>query len=196
MLSLVTGITVSCIGNKLLFQNGDRVIRSVELDDVVSEGDRIKIDSWEYTPSDELYLKYKNVYDNPLYYNQTTGKIYWPKDDGFKEGSKINTVIAEGTIFKRYGQNSGEFLGNSTDSFEARALAPHSEGAEVHYYQLTEDYEMTAGRAAPWFGSEGGAEQFVKYKPDGSKYTIKELEDMGILEDITDLVEKGEIKID
>lgn len=44
--------------------------------------------------------------------------------------------------------------------------------------------------------SESGAEQFVKYKPDGSKYTIKELEDMGILEDITDLVEKGEIKID
>ena len=55
---------------------------------------------------------------------------------------------------------------------------------------------MTTGEAAPWFGSDGGAEQFVKYKPDGSKYTIKELEDLGILEDITDLVEKGEIGID
>lgn len=66
----------------------------------------------------------------------------------------------------------------------------------MHYYQLTEDYEMTTGTAAPWFGSDGGAEQFVKYKPDGTKYTIKELEDAGILEDITDLVKKGEIKID
>ena len=89
-----------------------------------------------------------------------------------------------------------EFLGNATDSFETRALAPHSETAEVHYYQLTEDYKMTIGEAAPWFGSDGGAEQFVKYKSDGSKYTIKELEDLGILEDITDLVEKGEIGID
>ena len=55
---------------------------------------------------------------------------------------------------------------------------------------------MTTGEAAPWFGSNGGAEQFVKYKSDGSKYTVKELEDIGILEDITDLVEKGKMKID
>lgn len=33
MLSLATGITVSCIGNKLLFQNGDRVIREKVLDE-------------------------------------------------------------------------------------------------------------------------------------------------------------------
>ena len=43
------------------------------------------------------------------------------------------------TLFKRYGANNGEFLGNSVDSFESRALAPHSEGAEIHYYQLVED---------------------------------------------------------
>lgn len=55
---------------------------------------------------------------------------------------------------------------------------------------------MTTGKAAPWFGSEGGGEQFVKYKPDGSKYTIKELEDAGMLEDITDLVKRGEVRFD
>lgn len=162
----------------------------------ISEVDRIKIDSWEYTPSDELYLKYKGVYDNPVYYDQVTGKIHWPADDGFKTRSKVNEVIKKGTIFKRYGENSGEYLGNATDSFESRALAPHSENSEIHYYRLIEDYEMTKGEVAPWFASDGGAEQFVKYKSDGSKYTVKELEDAGILEDITDLVEKGEIKID
>jgi len=52
------------------------------------------------------------------------------------------------------------------------------------------------GEAAAWFGSDGDAEQFVKYKPDGTKYTIKELEDMGILDDVTDFVKKGEINIE
>ncbi|WP_051685133.1 glycohydrolase toxin TNT-related protein [Clostridium sp. KNHs205] len=163
----------------------------------ISEIDRIKINNWDFTPSDEQYLKYKKVYDNPLYYNQTTGAIHWPINDGFKAGTRLDDqMISEGKIFKRYGSNSGEFLGNATDSFESRALAPHSEGAEVHYYQLTEDYKMTTGEAAAWFGSDGGAEQFVKYKADGTKYTIKELEGMGILDDVTDLVNKGEINIE
>lgn len=47
------------------------------------------------------------------------------------------------------GLQRGEFLGNSVDSFESRTLAPHSEGAEIHYYQLVEDYEFTTGKAAP-----------------------------------------------
>ena len=158
--------------------------------------DRAKIDGWIYKPRDELYLKYKEVYDNPVYYDQSTGAIHWPINDGFLDGTKIESVIPQDTIFKRYGENSGEFLGNTTDTFEARALAPHSEDAPVHYYQLTEDYKMTTGRAAPWFGSNGGAEQFVVYKPDGSKYTISELEDAGILVDITDQVIEGEIQID
>ncbi|MBC6125264.1 TNT domain-containing protein [Listeria welshimeri] len=151
---------------------------------------------WRYTPNKELYSKYEKVYKNPKYYDQLTGDIKWPVDDGFSKGSKVEKEIAQDTIFKRYGGNSGEYLGNATDSFESRALAPHSEGIEVHYYQLTEDFRMTTGKAAPWFGSEGGGEQFVKYKPDGSKYTIKELEDAGMLEDITDLVKRGEVRFD
>ena len=35
----------------------------------ISSADRIKIDAWDYTPSDELYSKYKNVFVNPKYYN-------------------------------------------------------------------------------------------------------------------------------
>ena len=96
-------------------------------------------------------------------------------DDGFHIETKVDdSLIKEGTIFKRYGDESGEFLGNATDSFESRSLAPHSEYAEEHYYMLTEDYNMSTGKAAPWFESNGGADQFVKYKADGSKYSIKE----------------------
>ena len=168
----------------------DKIVNSI------SSEDRKKIQGWKFTPSDELYIKYKEIYDNPKYYNQKTGEIHWPPNDGFKEGSKCKKVIPTDTLFKRYGANNGEFLGNSVDSFESRALAPHSEGAEIHYYQLVEDYEFTTGKAAPWFGSEGGAQQYVVYKPDGSKYTIKELEETGIIEDVTELVNKGEIVIE
>ncbi len=154
----------------------------------ISDADRMKLNGWKYRPSDELYLKYKEVYDNPIYYDQKTGDIHWPKDDGFLDGTKEVKKIPKGTTFKRYGEPSGEFLGNTKDSFESRALAPHSEGAKEYYYRLTEDFEMTTGKAAPYFGSEGGAEQFVKYKLDETgKYTIQELLDMGILEDITNL---------
>lgn len=168
----------------------DKIVNSI------SSEDRKKIQGWKFTPSDELYIKYKEIYDNPKYYNQKTGEIHWPPNDGFKEGSKCKKVIPADTLFKRYGANNGEFLGNSVDSFESRVLAPHSEGAEIHYYQLVEDYEFTTGKAAPWFGSEGGAQQYVVYKPDGSKYTIKELEEAGIIEDVTELVNKGEIVIE
>lgn len=107
-----------------------------------------------------------------MYYDQATGQIHWPPDDGFKVGSKHSEVIEKDTIFIRYGDNSGNFLGNASDSFESRALAPHSENTEVYYYKLVEDYEMTTGEVASWFGSDGGAEQFVNYKPDGSEYTM------------------------
>ena len=134
--------------------------------------------------------------DNPKYYDQITGEIHWPIDDGFLEGTKNNQVIKKGTIFKRYGESSGEFLGNAIDSFESRALAPHSELAEIHYYRLKEDFEMTSGKVASWFGSGGGAEQFVKYKEDGSKYTIDELIKENKLEDITESVKDGRIEIE
>lgn len=165
--------------------------------DTLSSTDRLRIKDWKYPPSDDLYIKYKDVYQNDLYYNQATGEINWPANDGFKEGTIIeDTRLPEGTLFKRYGSDNGEFLGTADDSFEARSLAPHSENAEIHYYRMTEEGSMTSGEIAPWFGSEGGGTQFVKYKPDGTKYTIRELEDAGLIEDITDLVEEGVIRIE
>lgn len=67
---------------------------------------------------------------------------------------------------------------------------------KVHYYELIKDCEMTTGKVAPWFGSEGGGEQFLKYQSDGKKFSVQKLLDDGFLRDITDLVEKGVIKID
>ncbi len=177
-------------------KSGDDVAEQVVSKSALSEADRLRLDKWEYRPSDDLYLKYKDVYDNPKYFDQATGHTIWPPDDGFAAGTKAEKKLNKDTIFKRYGEETGEFLGNATDSFAARALAPYSESSRQHYYRLTDEFEMTSGKVAPWFGSSGGGEQFVKYRPDGSKYTVKDLIDEGILEDITDEVEKGLINID
>ena len=148
---------------------------------------REKTRQWRYSPSDELYAKYRDVYQNPQYYDPDTGEIHWPEDDGFEPDTKQEEVIRKGTVFMRIGGNSGSFLGNIIDDFDSRSLAPHSDGAPEHYYELLEDLKMTKGKAAPWFGKGGGAEQFVVYKEDGTKYTIRELEDAGILLDITEM---------
>ena len=63
-----------------LFKEGksaDEVKKIVEGEGkVISQEDRAKIDAWNNTPSDELYLKYKDVFDNPKYYDQITGEIH------------------------------------------------------------------------------------------------------------------------
>ena len=140
--------------------------------DTLSSADRMRVAGWDYAPSDELYIKYKNVYQNDLYFNQATGAVNWPICDGFVENTITQVTIKKGTILSRFGSPSGEFLGASNDSFEARSLAPFSDyrinkDIELHYYKAMEDFEMTAGKIAPWFDFRGGGTQYLKYK-DGA----------------------------
>lgn len=54
--------------------------------DTLSYSDRIRVKSWgDNSPSDVMYLKYKDVYQNELDFNQATGATNWPKDNGFAE---------------------------------------------------------------------------------------------------------------
>lgn len=68
----------------------------------VSEADKLKLSSWKYAPDEELYLKYKDVFDNPKYYNQTTGEINWPgqhgdkNTDGFLNGKFDEVTLKPG----------------------------------------------------------------------------------------------------
>lgn len=168
--------------------------------DTLSSADRLRIQDWAYPPTDELYLKYKDVYQNDLYFNQATGKVNWPNYDGFVPESINYETLREGTQFVRIGEPSGEFLGTTTDSFGKRSLAPFSDpsitSTPVNYYELLDDTEFLTGDIAPWFDFEGGGKQFLVYKPDGTKYTVQELLDADILKDITDQVKKGEIILD
>lgn len=122
----------------------------------ISNAERVKFKNWEYPPSGDLYLKYKNVYDNPKYYNQETGALSWPPNNGFVKGTEKVDILKPGTIIDRYGEPTGEFLAPMGDSYPSRALAPHSETSKHYVYEVIEDLEITSGEIAPWFDQPGG----------------------------------------
>lgn len=150
----------------------------------ISATDKAKLDGWKYRPDDQTYAKYKSIYDNPKYFDQKTGAANWPTNDGFVDGTKEVGIFDSSTMFMRIGGESGSFLGNTTDSFEMRALSPSSHSAEIHYYRPVTNIELTTGEVQPWFDCEGGGIQFVKYKTDGTMYTIEEMVKKGWLEEV------------
>ncbi|EEM16334.1 hypothetical protein bpmyx0001_27230 [Bacillus pseudomycoides DSM 12442] len=78
------------------------------------------IKKWDYPPNEGLYK-------NPKYYDQKTGEIHWPPNDGFVSGTqKVETLHPEMRL-GRYGNSAGFSLAPERDSFPSRVLAPHSE---------------------------------------------------------------------
>ena len=140
----------------------------------ISSADRIKIDAWDYAPSDELYSKYKNVFDNPKYYNQKTGAINWPKKDGFAS-TPIDEVLQPGTGIDRYGSDFGSFTSPEGIPYEMRAVAPGTDLKPYSVFEVVEPINVKAGEIAPWFDEPGGGIQYLL--PD----TVDELLDAGIL---------------
>ena len=140
----------------------------------ISQADRIKIDAWDYKPDDELYLKYKGVFDNPKYYNQDTGSINWPENDGF--GSvPIDEVLQPGMRIDRYGSDFGSFTSPEGIPYKMRSVAPGTDLKPYSVFEVVEPINVKAGQIAPWFDEPGGGIQYLL--PD----TVDELLDLGIL---------------
>ena len=143
------------------------------------------MEKWDYPPSKELYKKYETVYNNPEYYDQNTGEIHWPPNDGFVLGTQKLEILQPGMKIDRYGNPTGSFLAPESDSFTSRALAPHSEKAPYYVYEVIEDFEVTTGEISPWFDQPGGGTQIIKYKPNGRPYSVEELIDLGVIKQMT-----------
>ena len=140
---------------------------------VISQADRAKIDAWNNTPSDELYLKYKDVFDNPKYYDQITGEIHWPQNNGFVR-IPIDEVLQSGTRIDRYGSDFGTFTSPEGIPYEMRALAPGTDMKPYSVFEVVEPINVKAGEIAPWFDEPGGIQYLL---PD----TVDKLLDAGIL---------------
>ncbi|WLF69132.1 peptidoglycan-binding protein [Clostridium septicum] len=170
------------IANKI--KNGERVERivdSIRGSKGVSEADKLKLSSWKYAPDEELYLKYKDVFDNPKYYNQTTGEINWPGQhgdkniDGFLNGKFYEVTLKPGEKIDRYGTDYGSFASPEGISYGERALAPGTDLKPYSVFEVIKPMKVKAGEIAPWFNETGGGIQYVL--PD----IIDELLDAGII---------------
>lgn len=77
-------------------------------------------------------MKYKNVFDNPKYYNQETGEINWPIKDGF-DGDAVVETLTPGTRIDRYGS----------------------------VFEVVKPIDVKAGKIASWFDEIGGGTQYL-----------------------------------
>ncbi len=155
----------------------------------ISNFDKSKLTSWAYPPSEEKYLKYKDVYDNSQYYDQETGNINWPPNNGF-DGEPSIMTLKKGELIDRYGAPSGGFFSPEGIPYEHRALALHSDEADYYVYKVVDEFEVTGGKIAPWFDRPGGGIQYIKYHDNGKPYTMEELINEDLIEVVK--VKKGE----
>ncbi len=138
----------------------------------ISEADRAKLNGWMYPPKDEMYLEYKDVYDNPIYFEQETGRTLYPGTDGdpnidgFLNGEYDKQTLTKGTIIDRFGDNgTGRFFSPDGSDFESRALPPFMKDKPYERYTILREFECKSGKIAPWFDQEGyGIQFFTDYK--------------------------------
>ena len=101
----------------------------------IEPSDRVKLRNWSYPPEPEFYLKNKNVYDNPDYFNQLTGNTIYPgspesamgrvdgsiHEYGFLNGKYKESVILPGTRINRIGSNStGRYFSPEGEKYQQR----------------------------------------------------------------------------
>ena len=160
----------------------DKIVNSISSEDLK------KIQGWKNPPSEEVYLKNKKVFDNPKYYNQTTGEPIWPGQngdpniDGFLNGKYEDTKLRPGEQIDRYGGNNGTFFGDEGTTIPERAMAPNSDFSKYNKYVVAREMPVRKGKIAPWFDQPGG----------GIQYQI----DPGFVETIRAKLKLGETFID
>lgn len=135
----------------------DKIVNSISSEDLK------KIQGWKNPPSEEVYLKNKKVFDNPKYYNQTTGEPIWPGQngdpniDGFLNGKYEDTKLRPGEQIDRYGGNNGTFFGDEGTSIPERAMAPNSDFSKYNKYVVAREMPVRKGKIAPWFDQPGAS---------------------------------------
>ncbi|MGD7044803.1 T7SS effector LXG polymorphic toxin [Jeotgalibacillus proteolyticus] len=157
----------------------------------ISEADQKKLEGWKYAPNEEKYLKYKETFDNPKYYNQETGEINWPPNDGF-EGIRETVKLDKGHIIDRYGDEGGKFLSPQGVPYEQRALALHSDEMPYYRYEIIRPFNVESGVAAPWFDRLGGGTQYytgnfeIADTDTGEMFeaSVQNLKDLGYIREI------------
>ncbi|MDQ0362149.1 TNT domain-containing protein [Breznakia pachnodae] len=150
----------------------------------VDQQTRMKLMDWSITPSPDLYIKYKEVYDNSKFFNQKTGSVIYPGTNGdvnlygFINGQYEIETLQTGKIIDRYGSRDGYYLSPEGTPYESRALAPFMDGQPYARYEVIVPFDVKSGTVAPWFNQKGGGIQFL------TDYTVNELIDLGWIKEL------------
>ncbi|APH03820.1 TNT domain-containing protein [Bacillus weihaiensis] len=139
---------------------GDGTKGTGNVKQVISATDKAKIFSWKYPTNDELYLKHKHVFDNPKYYDQETGAINWPKNDGFLN-TPIEETLQPGFRIDRFGCDTGIFVSLEGTPYGMRAVAPGTDLRSYNVFDVIAPIKVKGGEFAPWFDEVGGGVQYV-----------------------------------
>ncbi len=124
-----------------------------------SEADKEKLKSWgENAPIEEIYYLHRDIYNNPNYFDQTTGKVIWPPNDGYW-GEPFEFTFIPGMKLDRYGSDYGTYTSLYGDSYEKYSAAPDSEYKPYSVFVVTKPFTAKVGMVAPWFDQPGGATQ-------------------------------------
>lgn len=128
----------------------------------ITEADRARLNSWDprYRPTDQEYLQYRRLFDNPKYVNQETGAYNWPDQPGGFLETPTKTTLPVGMTLDRYGPETGSFLSPEGTPFEQRSLFPGTQETGYNIYEVVKPIEVNAGTAAPWFEQPGGGVQY------------------------------------
>ncbi len=133
----------------------------------ISRADRKKLSKWKYPPPDDLYLKYKEVYDNPKYFNQKTGDVIYPGTGtdpniaGFTNGEFKEITLTPGQTIDRYGSNpTGQYFSPEGTPYGSRALPPFMEKETCTVYEVLKPFKVKAGEICPWFDEPRLGTQF------------------------------------
>ena len=94
--------------------------------------------------------------------NPITGKIMWPKNNGFN-GSPERTILKEGTTFDRYGDEAGRFAAPYGTPFDSRSLPPNAKLSPLTTYKVLSPLPAYQGSSSGsfWFNSSGGGTQYM-----------------------------------
>ena len=104
--------------------------------------DRIKIDAWDYTPDDELYLKYKDVTVVTSYaYDSTAGTVRYEYDPAGSLTAEVHTAQG-GSAAERTGYTYDAYNRNTSVCGAGYVQQNHYD-AEGLRYAVTENGETT-----------------------------------------------------
>ena len=98
----------------------------------------------------------KNNWRNPY----AKSEWLYPPENGFS-GSTRNIDLRVGQTIDRFGAETGSFLSPEGTKYDSRALPPDTPSKPYYVYEVLQPVPVTSGRAAAWFGYEGGGTQYL-----------------------------------